>query len=122
MVDVLVQVYDRGQIRREVVQVEEVCFTPGHLCWKPIAAMTAAVAMELSFVTVEKNARYGLRPEDRARLREMYGGSRGDGGAQCAPLQETGNTPLIQPFGPPSPEGEGLRVRAGETNVSLRSE
>ena len=69
-IDVLVQVYDRGRTRREIVQIEEAAFEPGHECWKPLAALAAAVVMELPFYLVERLAKFGLRPEDKARLLE----------------------------------------------------
>lgn len=48
-VDVLVQVFDRGQTREQVVPVEEICFDPQKSCWRVIACIKAAVLMELPF-------------------------------------------------------------------------
>lgn len=74
-VEVLVQVFDRGQLRKEIVQVETECFRPGHMCWKSIAALKAAVLLDMPFVQVERSAKYGMRPEAKARLWELFGGS-----------------------------------------------
>lgn len=68
-VDVLVQIWDRGQCRKAVVQVPESAFVTG--CWRTIAALAAAVEFGISFVDVERVARYGLRPEDKQRLFEQ---------------------------------------------------
>ena len=65
-VDVLVQVFDRGQTRKTVVPVTAECFSKR--CWREIAALKAAVLLELPFAWVSEHAKYGLRPEDRARL------------------------------------------------------
>ena len=89
MVDVLVQVFDRGELKRVVVPVEEQCFEPGHVCWKAIANIRAAVILELPFTTLERCAKHGLKPEDRERLREMYGGKT-EGGRQGAVPTEDG--------------------------------
>lgn len=68
-VDVLFRVFDRGQTREEVVPVEEICFDPQKSCWRVIACIKAAVLMELPFTWLVEHARYGLRPEDKDRLR-----------------------------------------------------
>ena len=73
-VDVLVKIFDRGKTRQEIVPVWVECFDPARSCWKPIAALKAAVAMELPFVEVERMAKYGMRPADKKRLRALYGG------------------------------------------------
>lgn len=83
----LVRVFDRGESKRVVVEVPESAFDPASLCWKTTAALAAAVELGLSFTQVERAAKYGLRPADKARLRALYGG---EDGAHCAPLQETG--------------------------------
>lgn len=67
-VSVLVRVFDRGRNREAVVDVPESAFRTG--CWKTIASLMAAVALELPFTDVERLAKYGLRPEDKARLQE----------------------------------------------------
>ena len=72
-VDVLVQVFDRGENKQAVVQVPMSAFIPGHMCWKPVAALAAAVELGISFTAVERAAKYGIRPEDKARLRELFG-------------------------------------------------
>ena len=79
MVDVLVVVRDPirhlDPPRKTLVPVEEQCFEPGKVCWKDIACIKAAVVLELPFTWLMDKAKYGLRPEDRERLREMYGRS-----------------------------------------------
>ena len=65
-VDVLVQIWDRGQSRKAVVQVQEECFAKD--CWKPIACMMAATELDVPFTTVLRIAKYGLRMEDKQRL------------------------------------------------------
>lgn len=106
-VEVLVRVFDRGQLREEIVQVETECFRPGHLCWKSIAALKAAVLLELPFVQVERSAKYGMRPESKARLQELFGG---EDGAHCAPLQETGK----------ADSSPSLRITEGGTGYAER--
>ena len=79
MVDVLVMVKDPVRHldppRKTVVPVEEQCFEPGKVCWKPIACIKAAVVLELPFTWMIEKAKFGLRQEDKIRLREMYGGN-----------------------------------------------
>lgn len=65
-VDVLVQIWDRGQTRRAVVSVEEVCFEKD--CWKPIACLRAATELDVPFTTIMRVAKFGLRPEDKKRV------------------------------------------------------
>ncbi len=67
-VKVLVRVFDRGRNREAVVDVPESAFLTR--CWKTIASLMAAVALELPFTDVERLAKYGLRPEDKERLQE----------------------------------------------------
>lgn len=65
-VDVLVKVWDRGQNRQAIVPVEvEAILTS---CWRPIAAIKAAVELEMPFTTVMEKARFGFRKEDIARI------------------------------------------------------
>lgn len=71
-VEVLVRVFDRGESKRVVVDVPESAFDPASLCWKTTAALAAAVKLGFSFTQVERAAKYGLRPEDRERLRKEY--------------------------------------------------
>ena len=71
-IDVLVQVFDRGRTRTQIVPVEESCFEREKSCWKTIACIKAAVLLELPFAWLLERAKYGLRPEDKARLRELY--------------------------------------------------
>ena len=73
-VDVMVQVFDRGEVRRTVVPVEEECFEKA--CWKSIANIKAAVILEVPFTLLERAAKYGLRPEDKARLCDQAIGNR----------------------------------------------
>lgn len=83
-VDVLVRVLERPGLTREAtVQVREEAFRSPN--WRALAALFAANALELPFTFVAERARFGLRQEDRERLREKYGGK--DDGAHCAPLQ-----------------------------------
>lgn len=77
-VEVQVTVFDRGETKRPVVPVPVSAFDPASMCWKTTAALAAAVELGISFTAVERAARYGIRPEDRARLREIYG-DRGSG-------------------------------------------
>ena len=72
-VEVLVKIFDRGETKQVTVPVEVECFDPARLCWKSIANIKAAALLELPFTTLERAARYGLRPEDKARLRALYG-------------------------------------------------
>ena len=65
-VAVLVRMPAAYQGREAVVQIPESAFATG--CWKTIAALAAAVDLGVSFVDVERVARYGLRPEDKERL------------------------------------------------------
>ncbi len=79
-VDVLVQVFDRGETKRVVVSVGVECFDPEKLCWKSIANIKAAALLGLPFTMLERATKYGLRPADKAQLREVYG----EGGEQHA--------------------------------------
>lgn len=72
-VEVLVKIFDRGEARQVTVPVAVECFDPGRLCWKAIANIKAAALLEMPFITLERAAQYGLRPEDKDRLRELYG-------------------------------------------------
>ena len=83
-VEVLVRVFDRGETKQVTVPVEAECFDPERLCWKSIANIKAAALLEVPFTLMERAARYGLRREDRERLREMY---RGTGDADCHGLR-----------------------------------
>lgn len=70
-VDVLVRVLERPGLTREAtVQVREEAFRSPN--WRALAALFAANALELPFTFVAERARYGLRPEDRDKLREIY--------------------------------------------------
>lgn len=79
-VDVLVRVLERPGLTREAtVQVSEEVFRTQN--WRDLAALFAANALELPFTFVAARARFGLRPADRERLREIYSGaSRADEG------------------------------------------
>lgn len=88
-VEVLVQIFDRGESKRVVVEVPESAFSPSSTCWKTTAALAAAVELGISFTQVERAARYGLRPEDRERLREMYGGETDSSAPASPPLRMT---------------------------------
>lgn len=68
-VEVLVVIWDRGQNRQTVVTVPVSAFL--QKCWRAIASMAAAVALEIPFVEVERLARFGLRQEDKLRLVEL---------------------------------------------------
>lgn len=69
-VPVLVQVFDRGRQRQEIVPVEVGAFRQH--CWRQIASLKAAVLMELPFSDVERLAKFGLREADKLRL---FGGA-----------------------------------------------
>ena len=75
-IDVLVRVFYRGQTRTQIVPVETSCFEPGKSCWKTVACVKAAVLLELPFAWLLERAKYGMKPEDLERLRELYGGRR----------------------------------------------
>ena len=68
-VKVLVQIFWLGSVRKEIVEVPEEAFAKR--CWKPIAALKAAVMMGIPFFDVDRLAKYGLLPEDKARLEEL---------------------------------------------------
>lgn len=82
MVDVEVQVsvWDRGQRRQTVVTVPVSAFQTK--CWRPIAALAAAVVMEIPFVEIESRCKFGLRPADRKRLEELCREEQGTGNRQ----------------------------------------
>ena len=79
-VDVLARVMERPGLTREAtVQVPVSSFMTRS--WRALAALFAANALELPFTFVAERARFGLRPADRERLREIYSGaSRADEG------------------------------------------
>ncbi len=117
MVDVLVQVFDRGKLQQVITQVPEEAFQPGHLCWKPVAVLYAAVEIGIPFVQVERAAKFGLRPADKARLRELYGETPHPSPAATPALEDAsysgtaGATARKFSTGPrpvESPEGEGF--------------
>ena len=79
-----------GVTRRTVVPVEESAIRAR--CWHEIACIKAAVYLEVPFSTLLEKAKYGFRPEDKARLfgkaaGEPATGNRqqatGDGGTDC---------------------------------------
>ena len=65
-VQVLVKVFWCGSVRKEIVEVPEEAFVKD--CWRTIAALKAAVMMEIPFSDVDRLAKYGLRPEDKKRF------------------------------------------------------
>ena len=85
-VDCLVQIWDRGQTRKEVVSVEEEAIRKQ--CWRPVAAIKAAALLGLPFQDVLERARYGFRPEDKARLFRKTEGGKTD---SSTPLRSTQN-------------------------------
>ena len=89
-VKVLVRMPATFQDKAAVVEVPEEAFRTK--CWKTIAALAAAVELELPFVDVKRVARYGLRKEDKKRL---FGES----------------APHPSPAATPSPQGEGIERR-----------
>lgn len=68
-VEVLVTVWDRGQTRLTIVTVPASAFATR--CWRTIAALAAAVYLELPFAEIEGKCKFGLRPADRDRLAEL---------------------------------------------------
>jgi hypothetical protein len=66
VVDCLVEIWDRGQTRQEIVPVEIKAIRKK--CWRPIAAMKAAALMGLPFQDVLARAHFGFHEEDKARL------------------------------------------------------
>lgn len=67
-VQVLVQVFWCGSTRKEIVTVPEDAVLSK--CWRTVAAMKAAALMGIPFPDVCQRAKYGLLPEDKARLEE----------------------------------------------------
>ena len=65
-VECQVVVWDRGRTRSEVVPLEEQAIRKK--CWREIAAIKAAVLLEMPFQEVLEKARYGFRREDKERL------------------------------------------------------
>ena len=68
-VDVLVSVFRQGRRQETVVPVEESAFFCG--CWRTMALCAAAVNWGCAFTEISTAPKFGLRPEDRARLAEM---------------------------------------------------
>lgn len=68
-VEVQVTVWDRGQNRQAVVKVPVSSFVTR--CWRTVAALAAAVYLELPFAELEGKCKFGLRPADRERLAEL---------------------------------------------------
>jgi hypothetical protein len=66
VVDCLVEIWDRGQTRQEIIQVETEAIRKQ--CWRPIAAIKAAALMGLPFQDVLDRAKFGFHREDKARL------------------------------------------------------
>ena len=62
-----------GETRKAVVPVEESAIRSK--CWREIACIKAAVLLEVPFSTLTEKAKYGFRPEDKARL---FGKKEGD--------------------------------------------
>lgn len=81
-VKVLVQVFWRGSIRKEIVEVPEEAFAKR--CWKPIAALKAGVMIGIPFTDMLDKAKFGLLPEDKARLAELIE----NGGQICRATEE----------------------------------
>lgn len=71
-VEVLVAVWDRGQKRIAIVTVPASTFATR--CWRTVAALAAAVALEMPFSDLEGRCKFGLRPADRDRLAELCRG------------------------------------------------
>lgn len=65
-VECLVQIFDRGRTRQEIVPVEEEAIRKK--CWRPIAAVKAAALMGVPFQDVLERGKFGFRPADKARL------------------------------------------------------
>lgn len=65
-VEVQVTVWDRGQTRQTIVTVPVSAFETQ--CWRTVAALAAAVYLELPFQEIEGKCKFGLRPADRERL------------------------------------------------------
>ena len=68
-VDVLVSVFRQGRRQETVVPVEESAFFCG--CWRTMALCAAAVNWGCAFTEISTAPKFGMRPEDRARLAEM---------------------------------------------------
>lgn len=67
-IQVLVQIFWLGSVRKEIVEVPEEAFAKR--CWKPIAALKAGVMIGIPFTDMLEKAKFGLLPEDKARLEE----------------------------------------------------
>ena len=65
-VECQVTIWDRGQARKEIVDVEVEAIRAR--CWRPIAAIKAAVLLELPFTEIMARAKFGFRREDKERL------------------------------------------------------
>ncbi len=83
-----------GVTRKAVVPVEESAIRAK--CWREIACIKAAVYLEVPFSTLTERAKYGFRPEDKARL---FGKLAADGG-DSAPAGDAGDS--IQRSGRPT--------------------
>ena len=68
-VEVEVSVWDRGAHRKAVVTVPVSAFVTR--CWRTVAALAAAVYLELPFAELEGKCKFGLRPADKERLAEL---------------------------------------------------
>ncbi len=68
-IEVKVVIWDRGRERAAVVSVPSSAFPTK--CWRTIAALAAAVELEIPFQEMEARCKYGLRPADKRRLEEL---------------------------------------------------
>lgn len=66
LIEVMVRVFYLGRRREAIVEVAEEAFVKK--CWRPIAALKAAVLMGIPFTDMDRLAKFGLRPEDKQRL------------------------------------------------------
>lgn len=70
-----------GETRKAVVPVEESAIR--ERCWREIACIKAAVYLEVSFAELLEKAKYGFRPEDKARLFGKGAAEQGTGETDC---------------------------------------
>jgi hypothetical protein len=75
-IEVKVAIWDRGRTREAVVSVPSSAFQTK--CWRTIAALAAAVELEIPFQEMEARCKYGLRPADKRRLEELCGQGTGE--------------------------------------------
>lgn len=105
-VECRVVIFDRGRDRETVVPVEEDAIHAK--CWRPIAALKAAVYLDMPFQDVLERGRYGFHKADKERLF----GKTGERIATAPPgprndNEREGPSSVTAEAVTPSPSGEG---------------